>query len=89
VGVTGNVCHEVVATLHQYPYRVHLDSIVSITTRRGPDSPAIESRVKKIFPKRSDRPWGTSTFLIMGTGSFPGTKPRGQGAGHLTHLEPK
>jgi hypothetical protein len=82
VGRTGNVCHEVVFILYRYPHRVGLDSIVSITTRHGLDSPAFESGGKEIFRTRRDRPLAQLASCTMGSGSSPGGEERGRGADH-------
>ena len=50
------------------------DSSVGIATFYRLEGPGIESRWGEIFRTRPDLPWGPSSLLYIGTGSFPGVK---------------
>jgi len=57
--------------------KVLLDSAVGTATRYGLDGLGTESRWGEIFRTRPDLPWGPSSLLYIGTGSFPGVKRPG------------
>ena len=63
------------------------DSSVGIATRYGLDGPGIEFRMGKRFsaPVQTG-PGARPASCKMGTGSFPGVKRQGRGAGHPPHL---
>jgi hypothetical protein len=53
------------------------DSSVGIATRYGLDGPGIESRWRRDFRTRPDRPWGPPILLYNGSRVFPGGKAAG------------
>jgi hypothetical protein len=66
------------------------DSSVGIATGYGLDGPGIEFRLGRDFPHPSRPALGAHpASCTMGTGSFPGVKRPGPGAGHPPHLEPR
>ena len=54
-----------------------LDSTVGIATRYSLDGPRFESRWKRDFPCRPDRPLGQPSFLCSRYRCFPGDKADG------------
>ena len=61
------------------------DSAVGIATRYGLDGPGIESRWGgEISPPVQTAPGAHQASCTMGTGSFPGVKRLGRGAGPPT-----
>jgi len=54
-----------------------LDSTVGIATRYSQDGPRFESRWKRNFPCRPDRPFDPPSSCTLGTGAFPGIKRTG------------
>jgi hypothetical protein len=58
-------------------YKVARFSVDGIATRYGLGGRVIESRWRRDFCTRSDRPWAHQIFCTMGTGSFPVVKQPG------------
>ena len=58
-------------------------SVVGTATRYGLDGPGIESRQRRNFPHRPDRPWGPPSLLPNGYRvSSPWVKRPGRGVDH-------
>jgi hypothetical protein len=59
------------------------DGVVGIATRYELDGPEIESRWRRIFRTRLDRPWSPPSLLYSGNRvSFLGVKQPGRGVNH-------
>jgi hypothetical protein len=65
------------------------DSSVGIATRYGLDGPGIESRWRRIFRTRPDRPWGPPSLLYNRYRVLLGVKRPGRGVDHPPHLAPR
>jgi hypothetical protein len=65
-------------------FKVGRDGVVGIATCYELDGPGIESRWRRVFRTRPDRPWGPPGLLCSGCRvSFPGVKRPGRGVNHL------
>ena len=62
---------------------IHWLEWAGIATRYRADGPGIESRERRIFHNRPDRPWGQPSLLYNGHRvSLPGVKRPGRGVNH-------
>ena len=65
--------------------RYSFTKVVGIATRYGLGGPGIESRCRRYFDTRPNRPWGYPASYTTDTGSFPGVKRPGRGEDHPPH----